>query len=600
MAARFYPHRASSRLLAAFEHLEDRRLFALVAPTDVQAVPVGADQVNVTWKDTNSVATSGTQETGYKVERKVASAADSTFAQVGATTAADVTSFADDTVVANTAYAYRVLAVAGATSGPASTPAQATPSATVSNDLTFGGSATAAGETIQLTDNVNNQVGSVFTSTARPITSDGVSRLISAGSTKISGFTASFEFTVPEDGQTDPPAEGFAFVIQRNSPKSIGTGGSGLGYEGMPNSLAVKFDFIEGGGADFKINQTGIYADGQMDDFGIDTNFDFTNGDTYRVELEYNDGLDRLQMRVTDVEASDSTTYNFSQVLRGDGVLIPLDIDDNVLFGTSAFFGFVGSTGEEFNSEQLIKNFKINGGAINLPAPSAVDSVYLAGSAWTAPFKSALATAQLGDATLGYRLGSQPAATPISYTNLNRVTVKYSAPVTSAPAASALTILSSRGNYTATAVTLAADGLSATFTLDHTIGLRPTGGVAGGERLQLKLAGLGASGADFVQEFITLPGDANQSGIAVNSTDLVLTRNRVGRTAVSPGTGTTAYTLSNDFDGNAAINATDLVLVRNRVGNTIPPAPTAVFASTRIAPPRASALAQLREDDVLA
>lgn len=50
------------------------------------------------------------------------------------------------------------------------------------------------------------------------------------------GFETTFQFQLGGSG------EGLAFVVQNNALPALGRGGSGLGYEGVPNSLAVEFD----------------------------------------------------------------------------------------------------------------------------------------------------------------------------------------------------------------------------------------------------------------------------------------------------------------------------------------------------------------------
>jgi len=50
------------------------------------------------------------------------------------------------------------------------------------------------------------------------------------------GFDTSFQFQVGSGG------EGVAFVVQNNALPALGRGGSGLGYEGVPNSLSIEFD----------------------------------------------------------------------------------------------------------------------------------------------------------------------------------------------------------------------------------------------------------------------------------------------------------------------------------------------------------------------
>lgn len=52
-----------------------------------------------------------------------------------------------------------------------------------------------------------------------------------------SGVVAKFKYVI-----TDPFADGFAFVLQANGKTALGTGGSQLGYGGIPCSVAVEFD----------------------------------------------------------------------------------------------------------------------------------------------------------------------------------------------------------------------------------------------------------------------------------------------------------------------------------------------------------------------
>ncbi len=55
-----------------------------------------------------------------------------------------------------------------------------------------------------------------------------------------SGFTTQFQFRLT--GVTNPPADGFAFVIQNSGSTAIGGAGGGIGYDGISQSLAVEFD----------------------------------------------------------------------------------------------------------------------------------------------------------------------------------------------------------------------------------------------------------------------------------------------------------------------------------------------------------------------
>src|SRR5262245_34781762 len=52
------------------------------------------------------------------------------------------------------------------------------------------------------------------------------------------GFETRFRFQITESAGAD----GLALVIQNNEKPMLGGGGSGIGYWGVPNTFAVKFD----------------------------------------------------------------------------------------------------------------------------------------------------------------------------------------------------------------------------------------------------------------------------------------------------------------------------------------------------------------------
>jgi hypothetical protein len=90
-----------------------------------------------------------------------------------------------------------------------------------SPQLTFVGSATSVGPVVRLTPAVSGQAGAVWYSAGR---------IAHAG-----GFDTSFTF------QLSDTSDGIALVLS-NTPGVIGSGGSGLGYEGLPNAVAIEID----------------------------------------------------------------------------------------------------------------------------------------------------------------------------------------------------------------------------------------------------------------------------------------------------------------------------------------------------------------------
>ncbi len=87
------------------------------------------------------------------------------------------------------------------------------------------GSAAASPGRLSLTAPGNNQVGAAWLGTKRFV----------AG-----GFETVFQFQITN--QTGGGGAGFAFVIQNNPSPLLGKGGSGLGYDGTPRSVAIEFD----------------------------------------------------------------------------------------------------------------------------------------------------------------------------------------------------------------------------------------------------------------------------------------------------------------------------------------------------------------------
>jgi hypothetical protein len=100
------------------------------------------------------------------------------------------------------------------------------------NKLNLISNAKKENDTITLTPSVNWRGGAVWHDNKIPIQN---------------GFTTEFAFRFSEGSnkyhfEEYPGADGIAFVIQNYSDKIIGTFGSGIGYETIPNSFAVEYD----------------------------------------------------------------------------------------------------------------------------------------------------------------------------------------------------------------------------------------------------------------------------------------------------------------------------------------------------------------------
>src|SRR5208283_785494 len=105
--------------------------------------------------------------------------------------------------------------------------------------MQFNGSTDLDDFRLQLTDGGPGEAGSAFYAT--PV--------------NIQRFTTTFTFQL-----SNPSADGITFTIQNNGPGALGGNGGGLGYAGIPNSVAIKFDLYSNKGEG--PNSTGLYTDG--------------------------------------------------------------------------------------------------------------------------------------------------------------------------------------------------------------------------------------------------------------------------------------------------------------------------------------------------
>jgi len=106
--------------------------------------------------------------------------------------------------------------------------------------LTLNGSALNTNNQLQLTTTVGTyQAGSVFWN--QPI--------------GVQTFTTDFSFQL-----SNAQGDGFTFTIQGAGPTALGASGSGLGYQKIAKSVAIKFDLYSNAGEG--IDSTGVYTNG--------------------------------------------------------------------------------------------------------------------------------------------------------------------------------------------------------------------------------------------------------------------------------------------------------------------------------------------------
>ncbi|HEV3203057.1 MAG TPA: hypothetical protein VGY77_01680 [Gemmataceae bacterium] len=298
----------------------------------VSLVNLSSSQVDLAW--------SRVANDHYEVER---SDDGGTTFQVVATVPASVTGYSDQ-LLSPQAYQYRVRAF---NVNPDDTSLSNVVSAIVGlpaildyssgfpanpTDLVANGSAQFAETTTRLNNNFG-QSGSVFSNR----------RL------GVRNFSNTFSIRLHEGTQPNP-ADGLTFTLQADNrgPNAQGTGGGGLGYQGIGNSVAIKFDVFDNEGE--TDNSTGIFFGGGFP--GVAHNpgelifplnpsiVNLRDQHTKRIDMDY-DGT-RLQVTITDV----STGRSVNQVYIVD---IPAKIG-----GDTAYVGFTGGTGNLFSLQDIL------------------------------------------------------------------------------------------------------------------------------------------------------------------------------------------------------------------------------------------------------
>jgi hypothetical protein len=184
----------------------------------------------------------------------------------------------------------------------------------------------------------------------------------------IRGFTTSFQVRLHEGTQPNP-ADGFTFLIQTNSPSALGGGGGALGYQGIPNSMAIKFDVFDNQGE--TANSTGLFFNGDFPglpqaagevSIPLDpNNVNLRSQSTKTITLTY-DGT-TLTETIHDPDPGKTNNGNFTTTYT-------VDIAGR-LGSDTAFVGFTGGTGGLFSLQDVL-NWQYNEQEGNLPprAPS--------------------------------------------------------------------------------------------------------------------------------------------------------------------------------------------------------------------------------------
>jgi hypothetical protein len=216
-------------------------------------------------------------------------------------------------------------------------------SACGSSTLTCVGDAATVGSVLRVAPVGDSQSGAAYSTT--PIT---------LGSNATFSTTFQFQFTSP--GGIDP-ADGITFVLAQSS-NGLGGSGGGIGYQNVPNSVAIEFDtFNNGSGDGNSSNAVGVDVDGSLTsillanpygvvtcDFGANAYTQsgcMANGDIWTATIGY-DGTN-LTVNVQD-------GANPAQTLISN-----YGIDISSYLGTNtAYVGFTSATGSGWENHDIL------------------------------------------------------------------------------------------------------------------------------------------------------------------------------------------------------------------------------------------------------
>lgn len=277
-------------------------------PTGLNATGVSGVQVNLSWalpdQNATTISIEQSQDGGQTW---------GALAQV----AGRATSYAVGGLTPGKSYWFRVRASNALGTSGYSNVASATTSFQLPNltfptwnttDLTFNGSSNINNGTAQLTPATGNQVGAVW----------------SRNQVDVRKFTTTFTFQF-----LSSDADGMTFAVQRVSNTVLGGGGGSLGYAGIGQSAAIKFDLYP------NLSTTGLYTNGTApgeDASAIDTGLNFHAGHTYTATLTY-DGSGLVET-VVDNNGGGTFTHTYS----GANLV-------STIGGGTAWVGFTAATG---------------------------------------------------------------------------------------------------------------------------------------------------------------------------------------------------------------------------------------------------------------
>jgi len=187
--------------------------------------------------------------------------------------------------------------------------------------IAYNGNAVLSGNNLQLTANSSFQTSSAYY----------------ASKLNVASFSTYFTFN-----QAAGAGDGFTFTIQNSGLTALGGLGGLLGYGGINNSLAIKFDLYNNSGEGS--DSTGLYLNGATPQAtgSVDlssTGINLHSGDNFQAAINYAGSTLNVVLTDLNTGASAAQTYTIN---------IASAIGSN-----TAWFGFTGATGGATAQQQI-------------------------------------------------------------------------------------------------------------------------------------------------------------------------------------------------------------------------------------------------------
>ncbi|SEC15164.1 FG-GAP-like repeat-containing protein [Terriglobus roseus] len=246
-------------------------------------------------------------------------------------------------------------------SGSGNFPAVQSAPVTISGAVTPGGGGVDAGTGFSPTLGLNLNGSAKLVGTALQLTDGGGYEAASAWSAapvKTTSFTSDFHFQV-----TGGEADGFTFAIQNSVPTSLGSFGGELGYNFVPNSVALKFDLYSNAGEG--ANTVGVYTAGNSltgPGLVLPSNVSLLAGHTMLAHVTY-DGY-TLNLLLTDTSTGASATYRKVIDIAG------------AIGSNTAYVGFTGGTGALSSTIQIL-DWSYKPGTVSIDSAARFENVGL-------------------------------------------------------------------------------------------------------------------------------------------------------------------------------------------------------------------------------